>query len=215
MVYIYKHLNKINNKVYIGQTVQDPPQKRWYPSNYKCNEYFYNAIQKYGWDNFEHTIIEKVSSLEEANQREQYWINYYNSINREYGYNIRPGGNNSLLSEETKKKMSQNHRDVSGEKNYFYGKHFCGEQHPMYGKHHSEETKQKISQSKLNKNGKPVRCITTDKIFNTIREAGRYYNISSSHIAECCKGKRKTCGKYNNIPLIWEYFIDELEDKTE
>jgi group I intron endonuclease len=207
------HLNKINNKVYIGQTVQSPPQKRWYPSNYKHNEYFYNAIQKYGWDNFEHIIIEEVCSLEEANQREQYWINYYNSINREYGYNIRPGGNNSLLSEETKKKMSQNHRDVSGEKNYFYGKHFCGEQHPMYGKHHSEETKQKISQSKLNKNGKPVRCITTNKIFNTIREAGRYYNISSSHIAECCKGKRKTCGKYNNIPLTWEYFIDELEDK--
>lgn len=197
---IYKHTNLINNKVYIGQTCQNPPSKRWYPSNYIHNDYFYNAIQKYGWDNFKHEIIEDNLTLEEANQKESFWIQYYNSINREYGYNIRPGGNNSILSEETKIKLSKNHRDVSGEKNYFYGKHFYGEEHPFYGKHHTEETKKKISESRRNKNGKEVLCVTTGEIFVTAAEAGRFYNINSGHISECCRGQRKTCGKKE-----WKY----------
>ena len=56
---IYLHRNKINNKVYIGQTIQSP-EERWKNGNgYKGCYYFYNAIQKYGWDNFEHIILEQ------------------------------------------------------------------------------------------------------------------------------------------------------------
>lgn len=208
MFCIYKHLNLINNKVYIGQTCQEPPTKRWYPSNYKNNKYFYNAIQKYGWENFSHEIIEDNLTCDEANNKEAYWIKYYNSTNRDFGYNIRPGGNNSLLSEETKKKMSQNHRDVKGKNNYFYGKHFNGQEHPMFGKHHTKESKEKISKSKLNKNGIKVKCINTGEIFNTAAEAGRKYNIKgSSHILECCRGKRQSAGTdpQTNKKLKWSF----------
>ena len=52
---IYIHINKINNKVYIGQSHNI--QKRWMPSNYKGCTKFYNAIKKYGWDNFQHKIL--------------------------------------------------------------------------------------------------------------------------------------------------------------
>ena len=49
---IYLHRNKINNKVYIGQTIQ-PVENRWKNGNgYKTCSYFYNAIQKYGWGKF-------------------------------------------------------------------------------------------------------------------------------------------------------------------
>ena len=53
MYCIYMHRNKINNKKYIGQTKQEPPSKRWGKDGigYKDSSHFYNAIQKYGWNN--------------------------------------------------------------------------------------------------------------------------------------------------------------------
>ena len=61
---IYIHRNKINNKLYIGQTCQTP-EKRWDNGRgYKTSERFYNAIQKYGWNNFEHIILYTNLSLE-------------------------------------------------------------------------------------------------------------------------------------------------------
>lgn len=93
---IYKHENKYNSKVYIGQTIhQDNPQLRWdYGNGYKQNEQnkFYNAIKKYGWNGFTHEIIERdIPTQKETNKREIYWINYYDSYR--YGYNSTPGGN--------------------------------------------------------------------------------------------------------------------------
>ena len=50
---IYMHKNKINGKVYIGQTIQDDPNKRWKNGhNYKTCTFFAHAIKKYGWNNF-------------------------------------------------------------------------------------------------------------------------------------------------------------------
>ena len=67
---IYAHINKINNKVYVGQTCQNP-EKRWdYGSGYKKhNLHFYNAIKKYGWDNFEHEILFENLTQKEAKQK--------------------------------------------------------------------------------------------------------------------------------------------------
>ncbi|WP_291632079.1 NUMOD4 domain-containing protein [Clostridium sp.] len=55
--------------------------------------------------------------------------------------------------------------------------------------------------------GRQVLCITTGEIFYSIREAGRYYSISKSHISECCKGKLKSCGKHpiTGEKLVWKY----------
>lgn len=112
-----------------------------------------------------------------------------------------PGGLNKEIPLEVRQKMSQNHRDMKGEKNYFYGKHFCGKNHPFYGKHHTEESKQKMSKTQLNKNGKQVRCIEENKIFPSAREAARYYSMkTSSHISACCRYERKTAGGFH-----WEY----------
>ena len=56
---IYMHRNKINNKVYIGQTTQKPEYRWNHGFGYKDSSLFFASIQKYGWDNFEHTILEK------------------------------------------------------------------------------------------------------------------------------------------------------------
>ena len=104
---IYMHKNKINNKVYIGQTCQTV-QQRWRSKGqgYQTCTKFKNAIDKYGWDNFEHIIIEEVITPEEADEKEKYWINYYNSV--ENGYNLSYGGNGlHSFSEEHKHNLQQ------------------------------------------------------------------------------------------------------------
>lgn len=102
---VYKHTAP-NGKVYIGITSQSP-NRRWREGDgYKNNIYFYRAIQKYGWNNIRHEIIEKFLTEEQANLREIYYINQLNSNNPKYGYNIRNGGNAGKLSEETKSKLS-------------------------------------------------------------------------------------------------------------
>lgn len=94
---IYKHTNTLNNKVYIGQTCEYRPSQRWgsgtaYFGKGKLTP-FAKAIIKYGWINFRHEILEKnIESQILANEREKYWIHYYQSDKKEFGYNSTEGG---------------------------------------------------------------------------------------------------------------------------
>ena len=108
---IYLHKNKLNNKVYIGQTCQKPEYRWNNGEGYKNCSYFYKAIQKYGWDNFEHIILEQNLTLNEANEKEEYYIKLYNSIDSKMGYNLSYGGNNKNVSNLTKEKCSQNMKE--------------------------------------------------------------------------------------------------------
>lgn len=89
---IYMHKNKINGKVYIGQTKQSL-ERRWNNGyGYLGCPYFYKAIQKHGWNNFEHILLEDNLTADEANEKEIYYINQYQSYIEDYGYNISLGG---------------------------------------------------------------------------------------------------------------------------
>ena len=101
---VYAHINKINNKVYVGQTNQNP-KYRWGKngSGYRQQD-FYKAIQKYGWNNFEHLILKTNLSKSEANLEEQKYIVYYDSYNN--GYNETTGGQNRTLSQQEKQQIS-------------------------------------------------------------------------------------------------------------
>ena len=77
---IYIHKNKINGKIYVGQTSYKNPNSRWrYGEGYKKSVKFYNSIKKYGWENFEHLILEECDTLEKANEREKYYIKKFKS----------------------------------------------------------------------------------------------------------------------------------------
>ena len=116
MYTIYRHINKINGKSYIGQTCQKL-EDRWHNGHGYTKEHqptFYNAIQKYGWDNFDHEILsDNIKTLEEANAQEQYWIAYYHTWIYDpecNGYNITKGGDGSpghVMSEQTKVKIKK------------------------------------------------------------------------------------------------------------
>ena len=110
MYTIYQHKNKINGKVYIGITSQKLEQ-RWGSQgcNYKSSPHFYSAIQKYGWDNFEHNILFTDLTKEQACLKEQELIKEYNSMNREFGYNSTSGGDIFTMNEETKQKLENSY----------------------------------------------------------------------------------------------------------
>ena len=107
---LYMHINKINNKKYIGITSQDP-KKRWRSGyGYSNNDIFYADIQQYGWDNFEHKIIADHLTIQEIGKLEDEYIEKYQTRNPEFGYNKAKGGVNSGRlgiphTEETKKKI--------------------------------------------------------------------------------------------------------------
>ena len=104
MGYIYKITNDINNKIYIGKTTRtlEVRFKEHCNNTSGCKSILYNAICKYGK---EHFIIEKIEECEEdkLNERERYWIQYYNSY--EQGYNLTTGGDGKSLSEQQIKKI--------------------------------------------------------------------------------------------------------------
>lgn len=98
MTGIYKITNQINNKVYIGQSVNI--KKRF--NQHKCaardgeNSYFYQALRKYGVENFSFEVLEECPK-EKLNEREIYWIEYFHSTDRSKGYNISRGGDGFTL----------------------------------------------------------------------------------------------------------------------
>lgn len=162
---VYLHRNKINNKVYIGIT--NDIKRRWRsngieykPRGKNSNPNgrpFWNAIQKYGWDNFEHIILFDNLSKEDAEDLEIKLIKEYNSRDKNFGYNVAEGGNGGHIYKEHPKGMKGKHhteekkikqRELMKKLNE-EGK--CGANwkngHPrgMKGKHHTEEAKEKIS----------------------------------------------------------------------
>ena len=96
--FIYKITNKVNGKSYIGQTIQNVKERFYQHCATKCSQAVLNmvihkAITKYGKSNFTIEVIEEVESAN-LNDRERYWIRYYDSYNN--GYNSTEGGQDGI-----------------------------------------------------------------------------------------------------------------------
>ena len=96
--FIYKITNKVNGKSYIGQTIQNVKERFYQHCATKCSQAILNmvihkAITKYGKSNFTIEVIEEVESAN-LNDRERYWIRYYDSYNN--GYNSTEGGQDGI-----------------------------------------------------------------------------------------------------------------------
>lgn len=152
---IYKSVNKINGKVYIGFDSNWPNRIKIHKSACKKQDCkFYRAIRKHGWDSFEWSSIYQSHDKEHTlNVMESLFIKEYDSFH--VGYNSTLGGDGTfglLMTEENKKKMSIRHKgktltpehiEILREK----GKKLVGDKNPMFGKNHTEENKKKISDS--------------------------------------------------------------------
>ncbi len=212
MYTVYKHINKLNGKVYIGQTALTV-ERRWRNGKgYKIG-IFRKAIEKYGWDNFEHIIIKEGLTKEEANLLESSLIKEYKELG--ISYNITDGGEGALgykHTEETRKKMSLRNsgKRVPEHVKVMVSARFkdtpLTDEHKikisiaLKGKAKSEEAKLKM---KLNHNYHDlVEIIKCDKegniicIYPSIADASRDTGVLQTHISRCARGKRKSAGGF-------------------
>ena len=203
MPFVYSIKCKLDPyKEYIGQTSQDDFQIRLNGHISDVNNgrrrHLYNAIRKYGWDQFQIEILhnfpregnwqERLDELEiqEIDQRGTLAPN---------GYNNETGGNkNKMLHEDTKQLMSSVR---------------SGEQHAMFGNHHQDETKELLREA----NRKEVQQWSRDgsellRTFRSIEEAAVESGADGSHITKVCKGERKTAGGFQ-----WK-FVQEDDVQT-
>lgn len=230
---VYIHTNKLNNKVYIGITKQIP-ERRWGKNgiNYKSTPYFYSAIKKYGWDNFEHEILFTGLTKEEACEQECRLIKEFKSNDREFGYNITDGGNAPSMPESIRKQLSQR---LKGNKNCL-GRVLSEEVRrkigdAQRGRKFTIEHRKKISEAKKGRTHKPISiearqkianshkkkavyCEETKQIFVSIQECARQMNIDATNICACCKGKHKICKGfhfryYDDIQMPNDYPVRE------
>jgi len=223
--FVYITTNMINGKRYIGQHKFKKDWKYYLGSGVIIKR----AIKKYGRENFVRDIVALTYTKEELNHLEEEFIKNYNAVYDDNYYNISSasmGGNGTMdgkTEEEIKiirHKMSESHKKYTQENSYWFGKNktdetkdkisnslkgrFVGDKHPLYGIRRLDMEGENHPQAKR------VICITTDKVFNTIKEAVEYYNIKSpSHIGGCCRRERNYCGKLDDgTRLEWQYYED-------
>lgn len=192
--YVYMHTNKINNKKYIGISSEANPNRRWKNGYGYKQQIFYRAIQKYGWENFEHKIIYNNLTEKEAKTKEQELIKQYQSNNPLYGYNRSKGGDD--LPEKTPelcKKISNSLKEyykteegqlqklkIKKRQLEYYSTHEAS----FKNKKHTEKTKKIMSEKA--KQRKPNRSISIKmldknkniiKIFNSKKEVLEFLNL--------------------------------------
>lgn len=179
MGYIYVVENKINNKKYIGQTLQLDINKRWnqHKRNNGIGKILLNAYEKYGVDNFRFRII-CICFDDDTNRYETEYIKKYNTLYPN-GYNLLEGGNNKKHNEYTINILKQK---LTGNNHPNYGKIFSEEQrknmsnsktgllNPNYGKKLSNEQKEKIKQT-IKKFDKEKRELINNKISESIKKS--------------------------------------------
>lgn len=119
---IYKAENIINKKIYIGQTIHTLKYRRsQHIAKRKIldvTNYFHNSIRKYGINNFEWSIIDTATSMDELNLKEIQWIKHYKSSQRKFGYNATFGGKNAIPNDDTRKKISKSRKGKCVLKNH-------------------------------------------------------------------------------------------------
>lgn len=225
--YIYKDIisgiycieNKINHKKYIGQSVNINQRRNQHKNellrNCHDNDYLQKSFNKYGLENFEFYILEECSP-ENLDDREIYYINYYQTLDDNYGYNLKAGGQDGEVTEYGNIKKSNSLKNTYQNtdlkeirrqdalkqwSNPEIKARHCGENNGMYGRTHSEEARKRISDARKCKI--PVFCQELNKVFNCAVDAAKELNLYSYSILQVCKGQHKTCGGYH-----WNFLLE-------
>lgn len=172
---IYQIVHRETNTKYVGQTTKKLG-KRWGDHCRLDNSCLRlkNAIQKYGKDAFDISVLEVCETIEQLNEREEHWIKELNTLSPN-GYNLRHGGNNKLWSEEVKAKMSEGQKrrpPPSEETRLKMSKSASKPRNPP-----SEETRRKIAEGQKNRH--PITDATRKLMSESNKGKGRFGRVIS------------------------------------
>jgi group I intron endonuclease len=216
MIGIYKIISP-SNKIYIGQSVDIDKRKKVY-EYLRCIDQpiLYNSLKKYGWEAHKHIVIEECE-LEQLNEREMYWGNYYDALGKN-GLNCKLGNSKGILREESKQKLkkpkTQEHKDKIGKANRKPKPEEFKEKlkKPKTEQHRQNISKATIGKPKPKEFSQKITELKSKKIqqfdlngnmlneFNSIKEANLFLNKNSHSIGRACRGERKTAFNF-----IWKF----------
>jgi hypothetical protein len=189
--YIYIHKNKINNLCYIGQTNNPKKRFKYEGIYYKDSPKFWNAIQKYGLNNFEHIVLPTIyTTQQELDQAEIDMIKELDSYNN--GYNLTEGGKYIKRTPEMIKKFSEKRKGhiVTKETREKLSKKIKG-------------VRQSSKWKKINQYDLEGVFIKTFKSREDIKEELGFKHLTN--ISKVCNGKHKTAYGY-----IWKYNEEKM-----
>lgn len=225
MYIVYMHKNKINGKVYIGITENDV-QTRWKNGSGYNGQYFHQAIEKYGWSNFEHIILAQNLTMAEADSMEKSLVAQYKANDLAFGYNRTKGGFGSsgrAYSDEDRAKMSKAQKQAWQDEER-HKKAQITQQEIWRSKEGRAQRSQQAKQlwqdpaysAKLSgenhSRSKPVICIETQQIFANARKASEWaIKANPQNIGKCCKGERAHAGTHpiTGEKLSWQFYKGE------
>lgn len=228
---VYEHKNKTNGMRYIGIT-SCSPNKRWGKngSHYKKNAHFWNVIQKYGWDGFEHNILYSGLSMQDACIKEKEIIEKYQTYNPSFGYNNTKGGEEVIeFSDQSKQRMSNSkkNRVITKEWREHLSESGKGRIPWNTGKHLSEEHKEKLriastgrkqSIEAINKTASShkKKTICDGTVFDSIDDCAEYLGIGSrSMLAPWLRGEYPMPESYKNRGLgLYGVKAEYIEQET-
>lgn len=158
-IYIIK--NEINGKIYVGSSINIERRYKLHKTLLNKNKHHSSKLQraynKYGKDKFFYEIIQYCNK-EVLIKNEQYWINHFDSFNN--GYNSLPNANSRTGYIATENEKKKNSEAKKGNKN------------PMFGKKHSKESLDKISEASKNRIRKPFSEESKKKMSETHKRLG-------------------------------------------
>ena len=206
MAYVYKIINTLNNKMYIVITTRDPKirfeehKRRAFQKNYYGYNYpIYNAIRKYGIENFIFEVIYKTDNEIEIYEKEQYYIQLYDTILN--GYNISVGGEgHSKYPTELILKYWEEGKTCTEIANIL-GCQITTISNRLKGNGiDQEQIYSRLSQTNKKNNSNPILQFDLNnnliKEWNSSVEIEKILGYNSSNIRSCCRGKIKTAYGY-------------------
>lgn len=196
---IYVITNIVNNKIYIGQTKESFHRRYWHHrwclnQGTHCNQYLQNSWNKYGEDNFTFSMLEEVLDVNQLNEREIYWIEYYR--NNSEVYNIQDGGqniNSPIVSQEKRKEIGRKNRER------------------LLGTKLSEETKEKMRKAHKGKGGYHYNNTLSDNQVIEIKEM-LMDNIHTKEISDITNVPYKFINNILSLNAYSYVIVDGWED---
>lgn len=223
---IYLATNNVNGKCYVGQTIRSL-EARWKDHcRTKDDNYFHNAIRKYGSENFTVKVLDTAETEQELDLKEIYWIKKLNTLSPN-GYNLREGGNVSGRGRfgihNPKSRLIYRFNLDGSMIGAYYGmgdavrntgckssaiarsiklkNRLTGGSIWMYATDFTPEYLAECVDTYPGHKWRSVVCVETGEIFPNMSEAAKQYNTYPCSISACCSGKLKTTGGFH-----WEYY---------